>query len=72
LPEVGRGGFGIVHKAIRKCDQKELAIKVSMKLFKNHTEKEKQDLTDEIKYMKNLNHPFIVKIIDDFIDPSGC
>ena len=42
-----------------------------MKLFKNHTEKEKQDLTDEIKYMKNLNHPFIVKIIDDFIDPAG-
>lgn len=33
--------------------------------------KEKQDLEAEIKHMKNLNHPFIVKIIDDFIDSSG-
>jgi serine/threonine protein kinase len=27
-----------------------------------------QDLTEEIKLMKNFPHPFIVKIIDDFID----
>ena len=43
-----------------------------MKLFKNLSEKEKQDINDEIKHMKNLNHPFIVKIIDDFIDSDGC
>jgi serine/threonine protein kinase len=60
-----------VFKATRKWDQKEFAIKVSQKVFENYTRKEQQDLRDEIKHMKNLHHPFIVKIIDDFIDSSG-
>jgi serine/threonine protein kinase len=33
--------------------------------------KEKQDILDEIKHMKALAHPLIVKIIDDFIDNTG-
>jgi serine/threonine protein kinase len=65
------GGFGIVYKAKRKLDEKEFAIKVSLKSFEDYFDKEKQDLEDEIKHMKNLNHPFIVNVIDDFVDSAG-
>jgi hypothetical protein len=34
-------------------------------------EKEKQALLEEIRLMKEQPHPFIVKIIDDFLDNSG-
>ena len=61
-----------MYKAIRKWDQKEFAIKVSISIIENCTRKQQQDLKDEIQHMKNLNHPFIVKIIDDFINSSGC
>ena len=32
---------------------------------------EKQDQLEEIRVMKEHEHPFIVKIIDDFISASG-
>lgn len=34
-------------------------------------EKEKQALLEEVRLMKEQPHPFIVKIIDDFLDNSG-
>ena len=66
--EIGRGGFGIVFRATRKCDKEDLAIKVSMKTRDKYSGKELQDIEDEIKHMNQLQHPFIVKIIDNFID----
>jgi serine/threonine-protein kinase len=65
---IGKGGFGVVFKAIRKHDQKLFAIKISIVQLFLLDEKEKQDLTEEINLMKNYAHPFIVKIIDNFID----
>jgi serine/threonine protein kinase len=66
--ELGRGGFGIVRRATRICDEKDFAIKVSMRTRDKYLGKELQDIEDEIKHMNQLQHPFIVKIIDDFID----
>ena len=37
----------------------------------NVTSKQKQDMMDEIKHMKAMPYPFIVKIIDEFIDSTG-
>ena len=34
-------------------------------------DKEKQALHEEIRIMKEHPHPFIVKVIDDFIDNAG-
>ena len=62
------GGFGIVFKAKRKYDEKEFAVKVSKLPLEDCLFKEKQDIEDEIKHMKKFNHPFIVNVIDDFVD----
>jgi hypothetical protein len=34
-------------------------------------EEEKKTAFDEIRFMKENPHPFIVKVIDDFVDNSG-
>ena len=39
--------------------------------FYSPTLKELQKIEEEIKHTNNLHHPFIVKIIDDFIDSEG-
>jgi hypothetical protein len=35
------------------------------------SEREKQSILDEVRLMKENAHPFIVKIIDDFLDSSS-
>ena len=60
-----------MYKAKRKYDEKEFAIKVSIKSVKDLFDKEKKDLEDETKYMKSFHHPFIVNVIDDFVDSAG-
>ena len=52
-------------------DKKLFAIKISKNPLFTLNEEEKQDLIEEIKLMKNFPHPFIVKIIDDFIDSKN-
>ena len=60
-----------MYKVSRKCDQKEFAIKVSKLALEKYLMQEKQYIEDEIIHMKKLNHPFIVKNIDDFVDSAG-
>jgi serine/threonine protein kinase len=60
-----------VLKATRKRDNTLFAIKASYNAFKTYGVKHQQDFKDEIKLMKELPHPFIVKIIDEFIDSAG-
>ena len=68
---IAKGGFGYVFRAIRKHDQQIFAIKISKEELIYLDPNEIQDLTEEIRLMKNFTHPFIVKIIDDFIDSEG-
>ena len=65
---INKGNFGFVFRCIRKYDQQKFAIKISKNPLFTLDDNEKQDLFEEIKLMKNFPHPFIVKIIDDFID----
>ena len=71
---ISKGNFGFVFKCERIHDQQIFAMKVSIKPLSSFDEEndedknEIQDLFEEIKLMKNNPHPFIVKIIDDFIN----
>ena len=68
---IGMGGFGYVFRAIRKYDQQVFAIKRSKDAVDLLDEKDQQAVYEEVRLMKENPHPFIVKIIDDFIDDSG-
>jgi serine/threonine protein kinase len=68
---IGMGGFAHVFRAVRKHDQQMFAIKRSMTPVDFLEEKEQQAVYDEIRLMKENPHPFIVKVIDDFLDNTG-
>jgi hypothetical protein len=44
---------------------------MSHKVFDLLEERDQQALQEEIRLMKEQPHPFIVKIIDDFLDNAG-
>jgi serine/threonine protein kinase len=68
---IGKGGFATIFRATRKHDQGVFAIKRSMLAVELLDEKEQQAVLDEIRLMKEYPHPFIVKVIDDFVDNAG-
>jgi serine/threonine protein kinase len=65
------GGFAHVFRAIRKHDQQEVAIKRSRDELELVDERDKQAMLEEVRLMKENSHPFIVKVIDDFLDSAG-
>jgi serine/threonine protein kinase len=56
---------------VRKHDKHAVAIKVSKEVLHLLSVDKKQALLEEIKLMKAFPHPFIVEIIDDFVDSNG-
>jgi len=68
---IGMGGFAHVFRAIRKHDQQVFAIKRSKDAIDFLDEREQQAFLEEVRLMKTKPHPFIVKVIDDFLDNSG-
>ena len=65
------GGFGRVFRAIRRYDKQVLAIKRSKDAVELLNESEQQALLEEIMLMIEYPHPFIVKVIDYFVDIAG-
>jgi serine/threonine protein kinase len=65
------GGFAHVFRAVRKHDQQIFALKRSKDALDFLEEKDQQAVLEEIRLMKENPHPFIVKVIDDFLDDSG-
>ena len=65
------GGFAQVFRAVRKHDQQVFAIKRSKDEINLLDEKDKQAVYEEVRLMKENPHPFIVKVIDNFLDKSG-
>ena len=68
---IGMGGFAAVFRAVRKHDQQSFAIKRSRDPLDLLDKRWQQSAKEEIRLMKENPHPFIVKVIDDFLDNSG-
>jgi serine/threonine protein kinase len=68
---IGMGGYAHVFRAIRKHDQQEFALKRSKDALDFLEEIEQQRVMEEARLMKENSHPFIVKVIDDFLDNAG-
>ena len=68
---IGIGGFAYVFRAIRKHDQQVLAIKRSRDQLDLLDDSIQQAMKEEIRLMKENPHPFIVKVIDNFLDNAG-
>ena len=68
---IGIGGFGHVFRAIRKHDQQIFALKRSKDELDFLEDRHKQAIFEEMRLMKENCHPFIVKVIDDFLDNTG-
>mmetsp|Transcript_18337 Transcript_18337/g.25364 ORF Transcript_18337/g.25364 Transcript_18337/m.25364 type:complete len:334 (-) Transcript_18337:55-1056(-) len=67
--EIGRGGFSVVVEAVRKKDSQRVAVKC---IKKNMVEGDDiKLLIREVKIMKRLNHPHILKLYEVFEDETG-
>jgi len=70
IKTIGEGTFGKVKLALHKLTNEEVAIKILEKAkIKNNKDLER--IEKEIKYMKKLNHPNIVKIYEIFDDKDN-
>ena len=62
------GDFTDVFRAVRKHDQQLFTIK----RYKDALDKSvEQAAYEAVRLMKEIPHPFIVKVIDSFLDDSG-
>ncbi len=66
LEEIGRGGFGIVYKALHKLDGNTYAIK-KIALSK-HDDEENRRIRREITYMSSLQYQYIVRYFQTWIE----
>ena len=70
LKTIGEGTFGKVKLALHKITQEKVAIKILEKK-KINSKKDLERIEKEIKYMKILNHPNIVKIYEIIEDENN-
>ena len=68
---IGSGAYSTVFKGSRKHDKLKVAIKKSKEKLLFLSKEKKQGLYEEITSSKAIDHPFIVKIIDNFEDNEG-
>eukprot|EP01083_Nonionella_stella_P055973 147608_1 len=61
---IGRGTYASVYRCLRRSDLSEFAVKIINK--KRLTAPELAGLTNEIKILRNISHPNVIKLIDVF------
>jgi len=66
--ELGRGGFSIVYKAVRRSDSAQVAVKIVQKTL---IREDIKLLKREIEIMKTVNHPTILKLIEMYEDAEN-
>jgi calcium/calmodulin-dependent protein kinase I len=66
--ELGRGGFSIVYKAVRRSDSAQVAVKIVQKTL---IREDIKLLKREIEIMKTVNHPNILKLIEIYEDAEN-
>lgn len=65
---LGRGGFAVVKLVKRRSDDENFVIKQFLRPMDQLTQKEKTEVSREIKLLAHLRHPNIVKFVDSFIE----
>ena len=65
LDVVGHGKFGIIYKAESKADSSKI---VAIKVLKNNCYLDRKSITEEIRILKELDHPNIVKYYEEIED----
>ncbi|CAD8204970.1 unnamed protein product [Paramecium octaurelia] len=66
LDNIGKGSFAKVYKVLRKADQKVFVAKEME--YGRMSEKEKQQLVNEVNILRELKHPNIIKYYDRIVD----
>ncbi len=61
--ELGRGGMGVVYRAVRKADRLNVAVKLMLAKFEVCQEARKK-FQREIDVIRKLEHPNLVKMLD--------
>ncbi|EAL48464.2 protein kinase putative [Entamoeba histolytica] len=64
--EIGKGAFSVVYEAIKKSTNEEVAVKVI-----DTAKSDPQKLQGEIKILKMVDHPYIIKLYDVFDGNDG-
>ncbi|RKP12123.1 kinase-like domain-containing protein, partial [Piptocephalis cylindrospora] len=66
VEEIGRGSYGVIYKVQRFADNKMLVAKTVK--YAHMSNRERQQVVEEVQVLRSLNHPNIVKYIDRQID----
>eukprot|EP00899_Mesostigma_viride_P004465 jgi/Mesvir1/14019/Mv11907-RA.1 len=66
--QTGKGGYSVVHKAIRKSDGLIVAMKI-VEIFDMPTKKRERCL-QEVQLLISLKHPHIISMLDAFIEEN--
>ncbi|CAD8190803.1 unnamed protein product [Paramecium octaurelia] len=71
---IGSGSFASVYIAKRKTDGNKLAVKAFLKkmLMQKDPDKWRESIDNEIKVMKSLDHPSLLKCYDHFENRAQC
>lgn len=65
---VGRGGYSVVYKGVRKSDRRTVAIK-KVEIF-DMVAKKRERCLQEVQLLQSLSHPNIIHMVDSFIEDN--
>jgi serine/threonine protein kinase/DNA-binding XRE family transcriptional regulator len=66
---IGKGGFGVVYRAVQPSIQRDVAIKIVLPRFANHPEFIRR-FEAEARLVASLEHPHIVPLYDYWREPN--
>lgn len=64
---IGQGKFSIVFRALRDQDNLTVALKL-IQIFDMDDQKQREKCLKEVQLLESLDHPYIIKYLDSFIE----
>ena len=68
---LGKGGFGVVYRAIQPLVEREVAVKIILPRYADHPEFIRR-FEAEAQLVARLEHPYIVPLYDYWREPDGA